>query len=376
MRALVVISPVLGLLFAAVASAAVPGLAHESDGTPFIAHIGQFLDGCPDSDPATPQIRRDFQIRRNGAVVDAIGCTPPVSQVALAQYTDELIVLQSLRVIFYMDRGHTGHLPWTAGALYDWMKTRVQGVDIRDDAATAFCCYVVDDRNLFVIPPQDELNRQYDRRWDGISGNIGLYAHETRHMDNQPHAPCGDPPFSKDQLYDEHNLSAYGVQYWLNKLWLTGEINVGMSCLPPSQAQSGRDTLDLAANNIFHFRFCDNAPPLVPVPETPGGVCRAGALPSIWKPYVSYAAGARALFDGRLYEAALAHGSLPGWTPTVAITLWFRPTPSGLVAWETQTKYGVGSEVMFGGVRYRAITAHVSQSTWTPPLTPALWQKR
>jgi hypothetical protein len=80
-------------------------------------------------------------------------------------------------------------------------------------------------------------------------------------------------------------------------------------------------------------------------------------------------------FEGRTYEARLAHDSLPSWTPTVATTLWHHPTPSGPAAWETQTEYVAGSEVTFGGARYRAITAHVSQASWTPPLAPALWRR-
>ena len=46
--------------------------------------------------------------------------------------------------------------------------------------------------------------------------------------------------------------------------------------------------------------------------------------------------------------------SIPNWAPNVA--------------------YSVGSLVMFQGVEYKCIQAHTSQSDWTPPATPALWQ--
>src|SRR5262245_51201502 len=99
----------VSLAAASTVRAAAPGVGTDASGTPFIAHIGQFLDGCPQADPATAQVRSDLQIRRNGAIVGDIGCTAPASQLPLAQYTDALIVLQGLRVIYYMDRGQAGH---------------------------------------------------------------------------------------------------------------------------------------------------------------------------------------------------------------------------------------------------------------------------
>jgi hypothetical protein len=355
------------------ADAAVPGVATDATGNSFIAHIGQFLDSCPASDPATAQIRSDFQIRRNGIVVGAIGCTAPAAQLPIAQFSDELIVLQGLRVMYYMDRGRSGHLPWTPGSLYDWIKSQVQGIDIRDDATSAYCCYQVDGKMFFVVNAQDEVQRNFDRSWESLSGNIGLYTHEARHVAGYPHAACGDPPGSFDQVYDQNNLSAYATNYWLNKLWLTGEINVGFACLPPDAAQRARDWHDSAANSTFRFRYCDNVPPLVPVPAIPGGPCRAG-IPA-WAPYTAYAVDVQVVFNGRIYVASQAHTSLPDWSPTRATTLWYLPTPSAGAPWETQTRYLVGSEVTFNGSRYRALMAHVAQPNWTPPVSPTLWKK-
>jgi hypothetical protein len=368
------------LLFAAAPSAttaAVPGLGTDANGNPFIAHIGQFLDSCPGSDPAVAQIRSDFQIRRNGVIVGAINCTAPATQLPIAQYTDELIVLQGLRVMYYMDRGRSGHLPWTPSSLYDWMKSQIQGIDIRDDSTFAFCCYMLDGKMFFAVNAQDDVQRNFDREWGPLSGNIGLYTHEARHLTGPPHSfACGDPPGSMDQVYDETNLGSYGTQYVVNKLWLTGDINVGIACLPPEKAQAARDWHDSSANSTFRMRYCDNSPPLVPVPAVPGGPCRADPLPPAWAAYVAYVIGARVTFNGLVYEAAQSHNSLPNWTPTQATNLWYRPAPSDVSAWQTQTKYVVGSEVTFNGSRYRAVTAHVSQSNWTPPNTPTLWQRR
>jgi len=38
-------------------------------------------------------------------------------------------------------------------------------------------------------------------------------------------------------------------------------------------------------------------------------------------------------------------------------------------------EYAVGAEVIYNGVRYRGLQAHVSLPGWTPPATPALWRR-
>src|SRR5437867_514445 len=94
-----------------------------------IHNIRQFLDQCPQTDPAIAQIRKDFEVRRGGILVAELPpCTEPVSAMPASLYSDELIVLQGLRVIYYMDRGQTGHLPWTNGTMYDWMKSKIGGI--------------------------------------------------------------------------------------------------------------------------------------------------------------------------------------------------------------------------------------------------------
>jgi hypothetical protein len=90
--------------------------------------IGPLLDTCPQRDPAYFQIRSDFEIRRNGVPVQEILCSEPISQLPISQYTDELIVVQGLRAVFYTDLGSTP-LPWAPGmTLYDWMKSKSAGI--------------------------------------------------------------------------------------------------------------------------------------------------------------------------------------------------------------------------------------------------------
>ena len=41
--------------------------------------------------------------------------------------------------------------------------------------------------------------------------------------------------------------------------------------------------------------------------------------------------------------------------------------------WATDTEYAVDDRVSYDGTLYKCLTAHTSQSTWTPPDSPSLW---
>lgn len=105
-----------------------------------IRNINRFLDQCPANDPALARIRGDFEIRRDGAPTVLPSCSEPVSQMPSNAYTDELMLLQALRVVYYMDQGMSGHLPWTPGTLYDWMRSKVGGINIISSGGGPGCC--------------------------------------------------------------------------------------------------------------------------------------------------------------------------------------------------------------------------------------------
>jgi hypothetical protein len=132
----------------------------------------------------------------------------------------------------------------------------------------------LDGKTFFTLKAQDDFNRDFDRGWKGISGNIDLYAHELRHLDGFPHVSCCGIDGGCDQTYDESNLSPYGIQRWLNAHWVTGEIYVGFSCLDPTQVADIMNWHLSACNSTFGSRFCDNRPPILDPPPTPGGACR------------------------------------------------------------------------------------------------------
>jgi len=95
-----------------------------------IVNIKEFLKTCPNNDPAIATIRADFEIRNSGNVVTNIACTEPYNQMNPTALTAELVMLQSLRVMYYMDQGRSNYLPWTPLRLYDWVKSKVGGLNI------------------------------------------------------------------------------------------------------------------------------------------------------------------------------------------------------------------------------------------------------
>lgn len=64
----------------------------------------------------------------------------------------------------------------------------------------------------------------------------------------------------------------------------------------------------------------------------------------------------------------------PVTTPPVTTTL--PPTTTPVAEWRLNGSYNVGDTVTYEGVKYRCIQAHTAYApNWTPPLTPALWQR-
>jgi hypothetical protein len=151
------------------------------------------------------------------------------------------------------------------------------GIDISDTAANSSCYKILDGKRFFTFQAQNDSNRDFDRGWRGISGNIGLFAHELRHVDGFAHVSCCGIPNGCDQTYDETNLSSYGIQWWLEAHWLTGALYVGFSCLEPTHINEIASWHAGTANVAFRDRFRDNKPPVLTRPAVPGGPCRSPA---------------------------------------------------------------------------------------------------
>lgn len=350
-----------------------PGIGINSSGFYYITNVEQLLDTCPESDPLIDKIRTDFAIYRNNVQVTSVPCTAPVSAMPLSSYSDELIVLQSLRVMLYMDLGRMYHLPWTPVTMYDWLTSQVDGIHIRNNSG-AYCCETIDGKTLFTIGVQNDVSREADKTWEGISGNIALYGHEARHMQGYGHTSCCGIDGGCDQTYSEANLSPYGIQWWLNAAWLNGTINVGLNCLSSSQQQSIIN-LHLGSNNGsggYIARFCEESPPFLQAPAVFGGPCQQNT--TAWQINTAYSLHQKVIYNGVIYEARMAHTSQSSWSPTLAPTLWQRPTPNDGSEWHIQTHYKNGSKVRYNQLLYQALVEHVSELQWKPDQVSNLWE--
>ncbi len=242
-----------------------------------VCNIKQFLDACPTSDPALDIIRNDFTIRKDGVIVNPV-CPKPISQLTTAQYTDELIVLQALRTIYYLDLGQSGHLPWTSGTLYDWLKQKINGINITTTGPDQCCSNSFGDGKMyFNVRAKNDVTRDWQRGWIGMSELIGLLMHERRHLDGTgfPHlcAPCAAGAGACDQQYDETNLSPYGIQWWLRKKWVEGGLYTGYSCLGTKEVADIKNFLR-GMDNSERNRYCTNPPPLLTDANNPVEHCR------------------------------------------------------------------------------------------------------
>jgi len=200
---------------------------------------------------------------------------------APAQISSELAILQSLRVLYYMDQGRSSYLPWTSLRLYDWVKSKIAGINFVPGGSFA-CCTTVNGKTMIYGRILDTLSLSFYRDFRGISGGIAVIAHEARHVDGFPHVDCCPAGAAAcDQTYDEKNLSPYGIQAWLYKNWLSGGINVGMFCAYSNEIRDATGYLVGSAQG-YADRFCATKPPAVPnltIADTPGGACSLRTLP-------------------------------------------------------------------------------------------------
>jgi hypothetical protein len=263
-------------LFSRLVFCAVIHLLLENSLPAQIYNIDAWLDTCPTVDPIFQTLTNDFGIRTNGVLVTSFPCSGPISTMPIAEYTDQLIMLQELRTIYYIDRGRSNYLPWTSLSLYNWLKSKIGGIDVRTDGGP-YCCEEFGGKSYIVLPARDDSTRDQYRHWELFSSGFAVIFHEARHVDGFPHSSCCGISGGCDNAYDENNLSCYGIQWWLNEAWLKGWINVGVGCLTSDRVQSIGNWDLSGCNDTYRTRFCSNLPPVLTLPAFPGGAC----VPSI-----------------------------------------------------------------------------------------------
>src|ERR1039457_1544939 len=185
-----------------------------------------------------------------------------------------------------MDMGQSGYLPWTQLRLYDWMKSRVSGVNINSGIVGGECCLSLNNKLYFSVGSisaaaafEGVTYATMAALWqepDFVPVLVREYAHETRHTEGNgwPHvAGCPNDPTTPncDETYNVTNLSPYGIMYYLASHWLSGSINLGYSCDPATQAALGAAFVRMG--NVDVGSFVTNPPAMLSLPGDPGGAC-------------------------------------------------------------------------------------------------------
>lgn len=49
--------------------------------------------------------------------------------------------------------------------------------------------------------------------------------------------------------------------------------------------------------------------------------------------------------------------------------------PAIYPSWKEEVEYALGDRVLYGGILYKVITAHISQATWAPDVSASLFAK-
>ncbi len=255
--------------------------------SPPTLQIEQLVDSCPASDPALSRILTDFDIRRNDVPVTQFPCAEPYTQTPVDQFAYETFTIQYLRLLYWIDKDQPSYLPWTSLRLYDWVvqNAKMAGINICTNPGVLPCNstfngreYMVDQRGA----NPSVQNRQYWLSLAALLQNVALLAHEARHGtgNGYRHVSCCGIANGCDQTYDEKNLSAYGIQYYLLSGWLTGRIDVSLGCLDP--ISSGQHWFSANGDvNIYATRFCDTKPPALASSTKIGGACQPGPYPYI-----------------------------------------------------------------------------------------------
>jgi hypothetical protein len=83
--------------------------------------------------------------------------------------------------------------------------------------------------------------------------------------------------------------------------------------------------------------------------------------------------GTQRTYGGMTYTCLQAHVTESTWTPDVTPALW-QPVVEPMSEWAVGVSYKVGDEVIYEGREYECLQAHTAQPGWTPAAVPSLWR--
>lgn len=96
-----------------------------------------------------------------------------------------------------------------------------------------------------------------------------------------------------------------------------------------------------------------------------------------WEPGVQYTAGKKLQYGGVVYKVLQTHTSQSGWEPDAAVSLFARvlvPDETIIPDWvqpDSTNAYMTGDKVRYNGVVYESL---IDNNIWSPEAYPAGWQ--
>lgn len=238
--------------------------------TSHIINFDEFIKECPMNDPNINQILADFQIRIDGNVMSTFTCSEPYYPMTTAQFSDQVKWLQTLRYLFYLDYGQSKHLPWTDLRIYDWLKSKIGGINIQTGLNGGYCCGTYNNKPFITVGMlKNNTFGNYaqipDLYFAWSMNNFVLLLHETRHLDGYPHSNCCVAGTARcDSKYDLADLSPYGMHMWWYDAVLNRKLDFGFDCMPASFIKSVIDGTWTSSNNQ-KANFC-NQPTIPAIP--------------------------------------------------------------------------------------------------------------
>jgi chitinase len=113
--------------------------------------------------------------------------------------------------------------------------------------------------------------------------------------------------------------------------------------------------------------------PDIPIFEPKLPTIEKGEGKAIWEPALPLHKNSLVFYKNATYQCRIAHTSIQGWEPDVAIALFTLVKDPLKTDWMPQMEYSTNETVLHKGKKYTCVAGHVSQKDWEPGMV-GLWK--
>ncbi|TRZ43855.1 hypothetical protein D3A96_09830 [Robertkochia marina] len=235
-----------------------------------IVDIEDFLRVCPLEDPNINLILDDFEFRLNGQIIGEFPCAEPyyimeepTANFSESEYYKETTMLQTLRFLYYLDYDDPYIIPWAGERLYDWVGSKIDGINIVDGISGGVCCRSFDGKTFISVGntrTDDGQKRSAENLYWGFRLlNMIIILHEARHVDGFPHSSCCGIANGCDDVLNLNNPSAYATSVWWTQVQYEGIYDFDACSIVKDGRAAYGDRIQLSSifdPNIWSNRFC------------------------------------------------------------------------------------------------------------------------